>query len=91
MAKEIFILAHPPVMQVEWSIPPPPKTWASHDGNRFPPQPLASAALPDEALRSALPVPPSPSQPGMGDGWPSAVQALFAHEGAQSLDYQGGG
>ena len=83
MAKDLFIVAHPPVMQVEWNIPPPPKTWAGQDANSEPP-PLCgrdSAAHPDMALLSSLPATGSPSQPGTGGSWASAVQAFFAHGG----------
>jgi hypothetical protein len=76
MAKGIFIVAHPPVMQVEWTVPPLQKSCASHDGNSQPPQPQAGTVLPDEALRV---VPESYT----ADGWLSAVQALFAQEGAK--------
>jgi hypothetical protein len=82
MAKEIFLVAPLPVVQVEWTIPSLQQTWGPHAVN---PQPLppggpVSAALPLEAMPFSLPTTGPPSQPGAGDAWASAVQALFAHE-----------
>jgi hypothetical protein len=95
MAKEVFIVVHPPVMQVEWAIPTLPVACASQAGKSQPPLPRGqvSAALPDEASPISPPATGSPSQPGAGGSSAAAIEAFFAQGGAKLLHYHyhGGG
>ena len=86
MAKEVFLVAPPPVVPAAWTIPSL-QTWGSRGVN---PQPLppggqVSAALPHEAMRLGLPATGSPLQPGTGGAWASAVQVFFCDGGVRFL------